>query len=82
MHGDRAILLGIEDLRREGGRVPVVCRTLTRSWCVSCNCTVLVFSSLLLVYLKSAEIVSAGSPEVKPAEAHGSDALLCTEVVL
>lgn len=32
----------------------------------------LVFSSLLLVYLKSEQIVSAGSREVKPAEAHGS----------
>lgn len=43
---------------------------------------VLVFSFLLLFYLKSAQIVSAGSPEAKPAEAHGSDSLLCAEVAL
>lgn len=33
------------------------------------------FLSLLLVYLKSRQIVSAGSPEVKPAEAHASCSL-------
>lgn len=37
----------------------------------------LVFSFLLLVYLKSSQIVSAGSPEVKPAEADGSDSAMC-----
>lgn len=37
---------------------------------------VLVFSSLLSVYLKSSQIVSAGSPEAKPAEAHGSDSAM------
>lgn len=33
------------------------------------------FLSLLSVYLKSQQIVSAGSPEVKPAEAHASCSL-------
>ena len=65
-----------------GGRVPVVCTAWPGASVWAVTAPVLVFSSLLSVYLKSSQIVSAGSPEVKPAEAHGSDSLLCAEVVL
>lgn len=40
------------------------------------------FLSLLLVYLKSMKIVSAGIPEVKPAKAHTSYSVCYAEVVL
>lgn len=81
MRSDGATLLEIGDLWWEGGF----------QWCAEplpgasvrvVTVPVLVFSSLLSVYLKSSQIVSAGSPEAKPAEAHGSDSLLCAGVVL
>lgn len=76
-----ATILEIHFLRF-GGSVQLCAehRPGARRWVVTAPA--LVFSFLLLVYLKSAQIVSAGSPEVKPAEAHGSDSLLCAEVVL
>lgn len=50
----------------------VCCRIQTVVLMSDSVCSYFSFLSLLSVYLKSSQIVSAGSPEVKPAKAHTS----------